>query len=418
MAIRARKTKRGTVYDVTVYVGKDAHGNRIRHYETCATKADARVIEARLIAESRALAKHSGQLTLSAYIERVYWPVAVHRLAPSSLETYERDIRLRILPTLGDMPLRDIDRAAIQKMVDNCATRTVAKKALNTLKTILFEAMSDDYITRNPATGNFALPSNAGKPRDNGLVLSTFDAIHAALDVIDNAPIFAQRLVYTGLLQGLRPEERYALTWSCFDLRAETITISAARTAAAAQFGGVHTKAPKTPQSRRVIPMHPRFVAWLRGQPRENELFLFGAHGQPISPSTAQKRWTRYLASNADFPPLTIENMRHSFATAYLAAGGQLEVLSRILGHTNISTTVNRYYRPDVDVLAADMRRITDDSRNICAGNAAKCDNAGVRFSAPPPTTNAVLPDDSGFVFSCESGLWLPSSGETPPYNA
>ena len=50
--------------------------------------------------------------------------------------------------------------------------------------------------------------------------------------------------------------------------------------------------------------------------------------------------------------------MRHSFATAYLAAGGRIEVLSRILGHSNISTTINRYYRPDVKVMQDDLASV------------------------------------------------------------
>jgi site-specific recombinase XerD len=52
--------------------------------------------------------------------------------------------------------------------------------------------------------------------------------------------------------------------------------------------------------------------------------------------------------------------MRHSFATAYLAQGGHIETLSRILGHSNISTTINRYFKPDVEVLRADMLRVAE----------------------------------------------------------
>ena len=64
---------------------------------------------------------------------------------------------------------------------------------------------------------------------DAGLVLSTFAEIRSALDYVDNhAPLSVQRIAYTGLLQGLRPEERYALDWSCFDMTAKTLTISEA----------------------------------------------------------------------------------------------------------------------------------------------------------------------------------------------
>ena len=79
-----------------------------------------------------------------------------------------------------------------------------------------------------------------------------------------------------------------------------------------------------------------------------------------MTPSTAQKQWLRFLDAHSECPRLTIENMRHSFATAYLAQGGHIETLSRILGHSNISTTINRYYKPDIGVLRADMLRVAE----------------------------------------------------------
>lgn len=43
--------------------------------------------------------------------------------------------------------------------------------------------------------------------------------------------------------------------------------------------------------------------------------------------------------------------MRHSFATSYLHAGGKVEDLSRMLGHSDINTTYRRYVRPDAEDL-------------------------------------------------------------------
>ena len=50
--------------------------------------------------------------------------------------------------------------------------------------------------------------------------------------------------------------------------------------------------------------------------------------------------------------------MRHSFATSYLHAGGNIEDLSRILGHSDINTTYRRYVRPSVDDLAISMSSV------------------------------------------------------------
>lgn len=351
MSIRTRKLANGkSVYDVTV-----KHGGK-REYVTAYSLAEARAIEVEL--KSRHCRNTSRRpLTLEQYIYAEYWPIASKRLAATSLDTYEQEIRLRIVPALGNVKLRDINRSKIQKlMIDECQTECVARKAIGTLKTILNEALNDGYIATNYACSKFAMPA-PGDKRDNGVVLSSFDEIYKLLRLLDGeGSKTAQRIAYTGLLQGLRPEERYALDWSCFDLERKTVTITEARVAASSRHGGVQDKAPKTEKSTRVLPMHIRlyYYCMAQNEPHEGPFIANGAGGR-ISPSTAQKRWRAFLREHPECPQVTIENMRHSFATAYLAAGGRIEVLSRVLGHTNISTTINRYYRPGIDVMANDF---------------------------------------------------------------
>ena len=353
MAIRARKLSNGkTVYDVSIYETTEH-----RRSQTVSTKREAVQLEAQWIALRDNLRRSNPALTLKEYIDKRYWPNASKRLSASSKDTYEKHIRLRIKPALGNYKLRDIDRAIIQsRMVDGCATDGVARDAVGVLKTILNEAIADGFISKNPACAKFAYPSTPSRPRDNGIVLPTFAQIYRLLAVVDSASVPVQRIAYTGLLLGLRPEERYGLDWRDFDLTTQTVTISRACITASPLHGGVQLKETKTRNSTRTIPLHPVFSKWISTQPRGNsQAFILGADGNRISPSTAQKWWRDFLATHPDVPPVTIENMRHSFATAYLDAGGKVEILSRILGHSNISTTVNKYFRPDVELLRNDL---------------------------------------------------------------
>ena len=356
MSIRARKLKDGTtVWDARIFMGYTADGRPDRRSVTCRTKRAAQLEEAKMLAEKDAMRNRSGRMPLSAFIDAHYWPVASKRLAATSLDTYEKEIRLRIRPHLGNVDVRDIDRARIQRMVDSIATESVARKCVGVLKTILNEAKGDGLIVANPAEATFAMPEK-GRKRDNGLVLTTFGQVADLLAIVrENGSQCVQRIAYTGLLQGLRPEERYALDWADVDLGGRTIAVRKAYVASSAKHGGERLKTTKTEQSTRVVPMHPDFAAWVSTVPVGGGPFIVGADGGRISPSTAQKRWARFLRDNPGAPPVTIENMRHSFATSYLHAGGSIEVLSKMLGHSNISTTVNRYYRPDADVLRNDL---------------------------------------------------------------
>ena len=353
MSITKRTLRDGSVrYDVRVRMGLDRDGNVERVCQTVRTKREAVNLEARLIAERDALRGRSGKMTLSTYIEHHYWPIASKRLAATSRDTYLTEIQRRILPALGELDIRDINRRDIQRMVDAIPTKAVARKTLGTLKTILNEAKGDGIIQANPATAKFALPPDGSK-RDNGLVLTDFEQIDSFCNIVAHtASQRLQRVVFTGLYQGLRPEERYALDWCDFDMEDFTLTVNSAYVCAT---GGAVMKSTKTAMSMRTIPMHPRFHEWLVNLPSGHGAFIVNEHGQRLNPSTARKQWTRYLDSHPELPRLTLENMRHSFATAYLASGGRIEVLSKLLGHTNIQTTINRYYRPDVDTLRGDV---------------------------------------------------------------
>lgn len=360
MSIRERQLKDGTtVYDVCVYVGYTADGKRDRKTVTCKTKAAAKVEESKLVAMKDAMRGRSGKMTLSQFIDNHYWPVASKRLAATSLDTYEKEIRLRIRPNLGNCDIRDIDRKKIQRMVDKIQTRSVAQKCVGVLKTILNEARGDGLIASNPAQATFAMPES-GRKRDNGLVLTTFEQIDGLLEIVrENGSQCVQRIAYTGLLEGLRPEERYALDWSDFDLINGTITVDSAYVAATKKHGGNQTKETKTEKSTRVIPMHPDFLEWIETIPSGGGAFIVGADGKRISPSTAQKRWRKFLDDNKKAAPVTIENMRHSFATSYLHAGGNVEDLSKLLGHSDINTTYRRYVRPSVDDLRRGMLAVS-----------------------------------------------------------
>jgi integrase len=61
------------------------------------------------------------------------------------------------------------------------------------------------------------------------------------------------------------------------------------------------------------------------------------------------------LASSAGLPALTLHGLRHSYATAGLAAGVPVKVMSERLGHANTAVTSDLYQHvlPAMDAAAA-----------------------------------------------------------------
>lgn len=346
-------------YRVRVDMGTTLEGKRDQKQRTFPTLREAKRFETAMKAERDALRGRSGKMTLRAYVEGWYSPL-MDSLAASSRDTYEREIRLRILPYLGNLDIRDIDRAQIQRMVDSCKTKRVAEKALGTLKTILNEARSDGLIAVNPATFRYRMPPK-GKRRDNGLVIGSFAEMKPVFERLESwDDPTCLKLAVTGFLMGLRPEERIGLNWEDFDWAESTVHI---RRAVVQVPGKIDVKAPKTEGSDRVIPV-PDYAKSLLMPLRSHESLIEtgslmkGPDGHRISPSTLRKRWKRFLRMNPGLPQVTVENMRHSFATSFLNAGGNVENLSRILGHSDINTTFQRYVKPTVGNLGRDMGRV------------------------------------------------------------
>jgi integrase len=356
MSIRKVKRKKYTRYVVDEVAGYSSDGKIDRVRVTCKSMAEAKAKQAEIRTTREAQNSKSGQITLSAYIRGSF---RLDGLSPTSRDTYERDIRLHILPILGNIQVRDISRAYVQRMVDRCKTKKVAQKALGTLRTILNRAVADGIISTNPASfAGYVMPP-PGKPRDNGLVIQSFNEMRPVLDAIDDyADECVELLAVTGLLMGLRPQERYGIDWDDFDWHERTVHIQRAYTAASKAEGTNILKDPKTPLSNRIIPIsdeaYTRLYKFYHGQ---TGAMILGANKERITPSTARKRWNRFLRSY-DVPPVTLENMRHSFATSYLAAGGSIEILSRILGHSDINTTYRRYVRPDLSGMRRELENI------------------------------------------------------------
>jgi integrase len=77
--------------------------------------------------------------------------------------------------------------------------------------------------------------------------------------------------------------------------------------------------------------------------------------GEPWSPNYVSQ-WFRKLRARAGVPALPLHALRHTAASAMLAAGVPLEVVSRRLGHRRVSTTADTYYHllPESDRAAAE----------------------------------------------------------------
>ena len=93
----------------------------------------------------------AGQITVRAYaadwMSRRSW-------APATHDRIEREMRIHILPKLGDRPLASLRRSHLEEWATGLAlAASSARMVYETLSNLLSAAVDDERIARNPAKG-------------------------------------------------------------------------------------------------------------------------------------------------------------------------------------------------------------------------------------------------------------------------
>jgi integrase len=269
---------------------------------------------------------------------------------PGALRSYERTLRLRVLPTLGDRRVSDIAHTDLQDIVDELLAKgfsasTVAG-AMLPMRAIYRRAISRGEVAINPTAG-LQIPAARGA-RDRIASPEECKALLAALSQDERA------LWATAMFGGLRRGELMALRIEDIDLGSGVIHVRRGWDVVEGEI------ATKTGRDRRVpIPAilraylaeHLLGLTWREG-------LVFGASTVSpftITPTTrrAQKAWEREnerRVKGADdsgsvelLQPITLHECRHTFASLMIAAGVNAKALSTYMGHSTITTTLDRY---------------------------------------------------------------------------
>ena len=172
--------------------------------------------------------------------------------------------------------------------------------------------------------------------------------------LIENAAYCSDDARALGILltfyTGLRLGELCALKWQNLDYESGTLSITKTVTRVKNLSGGENKTvllvgSPKSHKSTRKIPL-PKFLIKLF---RDREpccadmgLYLISGTTSPTDPRVYEKLFKRIL-TQAGVKHRKFHATRHTFATRALELGVDIKTLSEILGHSNVSITLNVY---------------------------------------------------------------------------
>jgi integrase len=162
-----------------------------------------------------------------------------------------------------------------------------------------------------------------------------------------------EALYSVALAVGLRQGEALGLRWGDIDLNSGTLRV---RSALQWLYGKPHFVEPKTERSRRSIALprvaidalrphrtrqfEERLIAGSSWQ--EHGLVFATTVGSPIHPRNLVRHFHRTL-EKAGLPKKRFHDLRHTCASLLLAQGVQPRVVMEILGHSQISLTMDTY---------------------------------------------------------------------------
>lgn len=274
----------------------------------------------------------------------------VNSIAPSTLTRYLGLLTRYIDPTIGDVPIAQINKGHVLKVLQHMASQNQSprsqQQARALLSVALNTAVNKELLSHNPVK----LTKNVGLNRKPISPLSQDEVrklLHSTIGTFHHARL------HVALLLGLRQGEALGLTWADVDLAGKKIKVhnQIQKIDGKRQFTSL-----KTDSSNRTMMISDSTCAALvahRSIVRqmaikagkawdEMDLVFPNRFGQPVQSKWDYQCWIDVLAK-CEIPRRSLHNARHTAGTLLYSSGADIETIRRILGHSSIALTSRTY---------------------------------------------------------------------------
>lgn len=300
------------------------------------------------------------------YADQWLYTFKLHSVEDSSFDKYESAYLTHIKPAFGKMQLASIHSEQLQKLLvekSQTLSLTVVKIIYIILSEIFSYAHSEGDLSRNPMH-NVKMPKKATFKPEREIVALESDEVRAVERIAEmknknGRPCIMQAHALVFLVHtGLRCGEFLALKWSDIDFESRIVTVNKNmsmvydrdKDGVRIKHKKARIKCTKTASGNRIVPLNTKAIAALNSLKavyREMDIVSDSVavtrKGTTLSSDQLRRVLRRVLAYAGIDKPFTLHQLRHTFATQALNAGIPITVVSKWLGHANISVTYNTY---------------------------------------------------------------------------
>ncbi len=312
--------------------------------------------------------------TLRTYVE--HW-LSNSTVRPKVKHGYAETLRLHVLPTLGDTRLTALEATHVRALMTRKREQGSSARTCNLLREVLRNVLNDAARETINGRPKYGLQRNAAadaRPFPKASAERGFLDSEQARTLLELAATADPDgpLWTLALTTGLRQSELIGLRWS--DLDIEDCSAATLRVVRGIQWhpdGRWLVQSPKSDKGTRTVPLTPigcealqrqrglqakaHLAAGRRWKPvplldpesgktvTYDDLVFTNTTGGPLDGVLVNKRFRAALKTAGLPTNVTFHGLRHSAGSMLSTLGIPPKVAQMILGHANISTTLNIY---------------------------------------------------------------------------
>lgn len=297
--------------------------------------------------------KKFSQVTYADFLQE--WDsdyLSTTELKPSTIRSYRNVIYNKLIPALGAMKIKDIRAKHLQNYL-NSLVEDFSPSTINTIfsvirKSFAYAVSFSEHIDTNPAINIYRPKKSTAAVKPQEVTPFTSDEMERILARFPLTHQFYAPIIL-GYLAGLRIGEALALQWE--DVHPDHIAVHSTMA-----YGGAWKRQEnaKTKSSTRMVYIGPgiyNILMQIKKTQQDNaekykeyytpsKAVCRREDGKPLTPDDMRffNQWVNAHIGHGSF-----HTLRHTYATALLESGADLELVSKQLGHSNLTITAKFY---------------------------------------------------------------------------